>query len=173
MKRAHALAFLAATALSVMVGIGSFVTFEYWQTNPQSNLRPEFQLPDVSGHMRSISEWDGQLIVLNFWASWCPPCLREIPLFVQTQRRYAREGVQFVGIAIDRRDAAKTFTEKLGINYPVLFGSMSTLELLQRYGNSTGTLPYTVLIDRNRTIRQTFNHEVDQAAIETAIRQLL
>jgi len=112
--------------------------------------RPDFSLPDLDGFPREISEWDGHTLVLNFWASWCVPCRREMPAFVELQREYADRGVQFIGVAVDRRPAVEEFLQELGvtINYPILIGEDDAIEIAQAYGNSLGVLPYTVLVDR-------------------------
>lgn len=110
--------------------------------------RPVFSLPDTSGQTRSVQEWDGKVLVINFWATWCPPCREEIPEFVALQRKYAGRGLQFVGIAIDEREAVVPFMEAVGINYPVLLGQLTGVELSRDYGNRWGALPYTAVIDR-------------------------
>jgi len=114
--------------------------------------RPEFTLPDPSGEMRSVSEWDGKLLVINFWATWCPPCLEEIPMFVDLQARHAGDGLQFVGIAIDQRENVVEFMRGQEMNYPVLLGQMGAIEVGKRYGNRLGALPYTVVVGRDGRI---------------------
>ncbi len=108
--------------------------------------RPDFALPDYEGRMRRISEWDGKLLVLNFWATWCPPCLDEIPGFISLQSRYANRGVQFVGVAVDERENVVAFAKEVGLNYPSVQHPVATLDLMRAYGNTAGGLPYTVLV---------------------------
>jgi thiol-disulfide isomerase/thioredoxin len=108
--------------------------------------RPDFALPDYEGRMRRISEWDGKLVVLNFWATWCPPCVHEIPEFIALQTRYANRGVQFVGVAVDERDNVVAFAQEVGLNYPSFQDPVATLDLMRAYGNTAGGLPYTVLV---------------------------
>lgn len=167
---------LALTAiLSLGVGIGGYLGFERWQSASEDavTLRPEFELPNLDGELKSITQWDGQIIALNFWASWCPPCIREIPHFVELQNEYADQGVQFIGVAVDRVEEARRFAEDLGMNYPLMYGVQRAMEVSERYGNVTGTLPYTVLIDRDGAIRDVFPYEVDRETIEAAIKKLL
>lgn len=111
-------------------------------------VRPEFSLADVHGVPRSVSEWDGKVVALNFWATWCPPCRKEIPEFVELQARYGERGLQFVGIALQRPEDVLSFMEEYRMNYPVLAGEMEVIRLAERYGNRIGALPYTVIIDR-------------------------
>ena len=137
--------------------------------------RPDFRLKDVDGLPRQASEWDGHPLIVNFWASWCLPCRREIPTFIRLQRRYAASGLRFIGIAIDERDAVRTYAEGLGIdfNYPVLVGADEAIEVARAYGNETGILPYTVAIDRTGHIVQVQFGEFPKKDIEPLIQTLI
>ena len=99
-------------------------------------LRPAFSLPDVSGQMQDVSQWDGQLLVINFWATWCAPCRHEIPIFVELQTLYAERGLQFVGIAIDDPASINEFAAEVGMNYPACTGSWTRW----MYPNNTATV---------------------------------
>jgi len=136
-------------------------------------LRPDFSLPDINGKTRNISEWNGQVVALNFWATWCPPCLEEIPEFVALQNKYAGQGLQFVGIALQSADEVTDFVNSQGINYPVLVGGMDVISLAERLGDETGTLPYTVIIDRNGKIKFINNGQLDGDQAEQVIKSLL
>lgn len=114
--------------------------------------RPDFSLPDLEGKERHISEWDGQVVALNFWATWCPPCLKEIPEFIALQAKYADQGLQFIGIALQQAEDVTDFVQSHGMNYPVLVGEMAVIKLAKDYGNHIGALPYTVIIDRQGQI---------------------
>ncbi len=111
--------------------------------------RPEFTLPDLDGRRRSITEWDGKVVALNFWATWCPPCLKEVPEFVSLQEKYRAQGLQFIGIALQKPEEVREFVAEHGVNYPILAGELEVIKLAEAYGNSIGALPYTVIIDRN------------------------
>jgi thiol-disulfide isomerase/thioredoxin len=115
---------------------------------PVSEL-PVFSLPDLQGHTRISTEWLGQVLVVNFWATWCPPCRREMPLFVDLQERFGTRGLQFVGIAIDEPQPVKKFAESIGVNYPILLGETEAISLSQSLGNRFGSLPFTVVFDRS------------------------
>lgn len=111
-----------------------------------------FTLPELDGKKHALEEWRGKVIVLNFWATWCPPCREEIPLLVKLQKKYGEDGLQVIGVAIDNKTAVMLFRQSAGMNYPILMGDDDTLQLLARYGNSTGSLPYSVVIDRTGSI---------------------
>ena len=135
--------------------------------------RPDFRLPDLDGVMREAAEWDGKVLVVNFWATWCAPCRREMPGFVTLQEQYGERGLQFVGIAMDERDAIAKFVKAIGVNYPTLVGDMAALELTRRYGNRLGTLPYTVIVDRQGTLVFAKGGELDRRQAEAAILSFL
>lgn len=134
--------------------------------------RVDFTLPDLEGRQRSLSEFDGRIVVVNFWATWCPPCRQEIPDFVKLQEKYAASNVQFIGVAMDRIDHVREFLKQTPINYLVLVGD-ETGTITRQYGNGMVVLPYTVVIDRGGRIaavrRGVFRHD----DLEKTLRALL
>ena len=138
-------------------------------------LRPAFSLADRFGLRHNISEWDGRVVALNFWASWCGPCRREIPMFIDLQQRYGSRGLQFVGIAVDRDPEVAAFLGRLRIefNYPLLIGTDEAISVARAYGNDLGILPYTVLIDRTGHIAHLQFGEFERADAERLIEGLL
>jgi len=144
------------------------------QGNPvNGERRPDFSLPDIEGRMHDISEWDGQVVALNFWATWCRPCLREIPAFVALQQEYAGRGLQFVGIALQEPAELPGFIEEHGINYPILAGEEEVARIARRYGNDIGALPYTVFINRQGHIVHVQYGELPSDLAEHIISVLL
>lgn len=138
-----------------------------------AGLRPAFWLPDSEGVRRGIDEWDGKVLVVNFWATWCPPCLHEIPGFIALQEQYADRGVQFLGVAIDDGEKVRAFAMEMGINYPTLHGQMDAIEVMTAYGNKSGGLPYTVVIDRSGQIVARHPGVLEQDAAAALLEQLL
>lgn len=136
-------------------------------------MRPDFSLPDINGKLRHISEWDGRVIVLNFWATWCPPCMQEIPEFMALQDKYAKQDLQFVGIALQNTEEVTEFVKDKGINYPVLVGGLGVANLAERLGDDTGTLPYTVIIGRDKRISFIKNGRLPSKQAEQIINSLL
>ena len=106
----------------------------------------EFALPDLEGKSHNIKEWRGNLILLNFWATWCPPCHEEMPLLTAMQDRYGSQGLQIIGVAIDRAEAVNEYRRTMRINYPILLGGYDAGDILAQYGNTKGALPYSVFI---------------------------
>ena len=110
---------------------------------------PDFSFPDSDEKTHSISEWHGKTLVINFWATWCQPCLKEIPEFMQLQTQYAKKNVQFIGIAIDELAVVTRYKNTVNMNYPVLISSeWDGFNLAQQLGNSSNTLPYTVVVNQ-------------------------
>ena len=109
------------------------------------------------------------MVVLNFWATWCPPCRREIPDFISLQAAFGPKGLQIVGIALDEPEKVKAFSREAGINYPVLLG---TEEITVRYGGISG-IPTTFIIDRDGNIVTSFEGQAPRDVFEHEIRKVL
>ncbi len=135
--------------------------------------RPAFSLLDTDGVAQDVSQWDGKLLVLNFWATWCAPCRQEIPIFIELQRKYQARGLQLVGIAIDHPDPVREFYSEMGMNYPSLHGQGDAIEVGKLYGNNIGGLPYTVVIARDGRVLLAKSGAFERAEIEQAIQQYL
>jgi thiol-disulfide isomerase/thioredoxin len=105
------------------------------------------QLPDLSGKLHSLKEWQGKILIINFWATWCPPCLEEIPAFMALQKQYANKNVQFVGIAIDDNAAVAAYNAQANMNYPVLIAENSGIEISKPWGNVISSVPFTVILN--------------------------
>ncbi|MEA3638425.1 MAG: TlpA disulfide reductase family protein [Lamprobacter sp.] len=174
---------LAVTVLAGSVSIGLALFGERWfeiadqetesrRRSPQQGLLdslPDLRLPTLDGRELSSHHWAGKVVVLNFWATWCAPCLREIPLLDAWQQTYGHQGLQVVGIAIDRPDEVAAFLEDNVLNYPILIGKRDSVELARALGNRTGGLPFTVGFDPLG--RRIFSHtgELDARVLETEV----
>ena len=103
---------------------------------------------DLDGRSRSLGEFQGRIVVLNFWATWCAPCREEMPGFQRLQGRWPGQ-VQFVGISADDASKVAAFARGLGVTYPLWVGGDEVAELSKRLGNRGSVLPYTVVLDRS------------------------
>jgi thiol-disulfide isomerase/thioredoxin len=114
------------------------------ETIEQIDALPAFSYPDLSGRERQSEEFSDKVVVLNFWATWCPPCRKETPEFVALQNEFA-EQVQFIGIAIDDEEAVREFADSYSVNYPILLGDMAAVAMSRSLGNRYEGLPFTVV----------------------------
>ncbi|KPK09347.1 MAG: hypothetical protein AMJ64_00415 [Betaproteobacteria bacterium SG8_39] len=130
-------------------------------------------LPDVAGRTRRLSEWHGKVVLCNFWATWCAPCREEIPMLIDLRERYAAQGFEVVGIAIDNADKVREFSSKYAISYPVLIAEAKGLDLLRKLGNNAGALPFTVTLDRRGTVLERKLGILRRSDIEPRIKALL
>ena len=115
-------------------------------------LRPDFSLQDSDGTVRSITEWDGRALVINFWATWCPPCRREIPLLNALRKEYAPQGFEVIGVAVDFRDDVIAYMAETPIDYPMLIGEQDGLDAARAFGMETMGFPFTVFTDSRARI---------------------
>jgi len=146
---------------------------KYDPANPiLGQTRPEFAMKDLDGELRNIKEWDGKVVLINFWATWCPPCLREMPYFIELQEKFGEQGFQIIGIAIDDEDAVRAFADDMDINYPIMAGETDTIELSSRYGNRIGGLPYSVFINRKGEITDTITGELHKIKAEEILKKV-
>lgn len=134
---------------------------------------PDFAFTDQHGEERRLSDWNGAVRVVNFWATWCPPCVHEIPMLVAVQESYRARGVRIVGVAVDDPDAAFAMAEELGVNYPTMADSRRTIELVHAYGNRAAALPFTAFVDPQGTIRDRHIGELTLEQTREKIEALL
>ena len=108
----------------------------------------EIAFPDLEGKPHRLTEWKGKVVIVNFWATWCPPCLEEIPEFIKLQNELGAKGLQFIGVLTDdEAEAARDFIKAKPINYPVLDGSIGGRQLTEKLGDSAGVLPISAVFD--------------------------
>ncbi len=130
------------------------------------------RLPDATGSERQLSEWQGKTLVVNFWATWCPPCVDEMPELVELQDDLASQGVQVLGIGIDSPSNIRQFSEKHQISYPLLVSGMAGTDLSREFGNQAGGLPFTVLIDSDGKVRKTYIGRLDLKKLRADLASL-
>ncbi|MCX7631639.1 MAG: TlpA family protein disulfide reductase [Geminicoccaceae bacterium] len=114
----------------------------------QLQTLPDLRLTDLEGHEVRSNAWAGKVLVLNFWATWCPACLEEVPRLVAAQERLRGLGVQFVGVAVDEPEEVRAFVSARPINYPVLIATPEALDTAVQLGNWLEVLPFTAIFDR-------------------------
>jgi peroxiredoxin len=131
--------------------------------------RPDFTLADTHGSHWSATDLNGRPWLVNFWATWCAPCVEEMPMLSRLQQDYEELGLRVVGIALDDPDDAREFADSLSIDYPVLVGLTDVVLVGRKYGNRSGMLPYTVLVDAEGIIRWTHLGALDRENLDQQI----
>ena len=136
-------------------------------TNLAQSL-PSIELPDLSGELRNLEEWSGKPMVINFWATWCAPCLREIPLL----KNFRNENSNFnlIGIAVDRELPVIQYAQDMQIDYPVLIGQMQAMNAAQEFGVNVYALPFTVFTVANGATLGVFTGELHQDQLDKIIK---
>lgn len=139
--------------------------------SPSGKAAPLFTLRDLNGEQVSLSDFKGKVVILDFWATWCPPCVIEIPHFIELYEKYKDQGFAMVGISLDHGGVGvvESFVRKYQINYPIL---MADGQVVKAYGNIT-SIPTTFVIDRQGNIRRMYIGYRDKGVFEADIKALL
>ncbi|HEY8036713.1 MAG TPA: TlpA disulfide reductase family protein [Methylobacter sp.] len=163
---------IIAAILALALGITARHLFPPTENTAPSAL-PGFNLPDLSDQQRNISEWQDKVLVINFWATWCPPCRKEIPDFIALQEQYAAKGVQFIGIALEDKEPVAKYAAESNINYPILLGGDNGIALAQQLGNTVGAVPFTLIVNRQGQIVHRHPGELSKEQLTEIITPLL
>lgn len=132
-----------------------------------------FVLEDMDGKRHALEDYRGKVVLINFWATWCPPCRREIPLLVDIQREFAARNVQVIGIAIDETEAVTEFAARIPFNFPVLVGQQEAVDLANAYLPDFIGLPFTAFADRDGRLVHVHTGELHREQIEAILGSLL
>ena len=140
------------------------------QIAPGALLAASFS--DTAGAPHALGEFQGKVLVLNFWATWCVPCREEMPAFARLQERWRGEGIQFLGLANDDAGKVERFGRELSINYPLWVGGDAVAELSRRLGNQLGVLPHTVIVDRDGRVLTGRVGPYSEAKLDAQLRSI-
>ncbi len=125
--------------------------------------------PDLAGKQQALGQWQGKLLILNFWATWCAPCREEMPALNRLHIKYSAKGLQIVGIAADTANKVSQFANEIGISYVLLADLLSATELSRRLGNRFGLLPHTVVFAPDGKLILTKFGAINEAEFEAII----
>lgn len=140
---------------------------------PSTQAIAEPPLHDLDGKPHTLAEWRGRVVVLNFWATWCPPCREEMPEFSRLQREFGKRGLQFVGVAIDDPEEVRAFLKEHPVDYPILLGDERAPEWADRLGNRLSALPFSVVFDQDGKLIEAHTGVFERKRILEIIQPLL
>jgi thiol-disulfide isomerase/thioredoxin len=130
-----------------------------------------WQTPD--GKSIDTDKWRGKVLVVNFWASWCPPCVEEMPTLDKLQQEFKAQNVLFVGIGIDSPSNIREFLAKTPVSYPIVIGGMEGSNLSKQMGNSQGALPYTIIINSQGKATSSKLGKISEEELRNTIKSAL
>jgi|JRYI01.1.fsa_nt_gb peroxiredoxin len=175
--------FALIAAIALIAGAAGFLTRQHFPARPGATAHEvppaamdalfALELPDTEGRPQPMSQWKGKVVVANFWATWCPPCRKEIPEFAEVSEALAGQPVQFVGISIDSVEKVRAFDDEMDVPYPLLIASHEVLALAAQFGNTAQALPFTVIIDREGQPAHIKLGTLNKAELERRIHPLL
>ncbi|HEU0204150.1 MAG TPA: TlpA disulfide reductase family protein [Burkholderiaceae bacterium] len=153
-----ALILLAVSVVAAAAG----ATVAWWRAAPAETAGPPasaaalfaLTLPDADGRAQALAQWRGNVLVVNFWATWCAPCVEEMPDLNRVRQAYAARGVEVIGLALDQPDKVREFRDQHGLALPLLVAGMAGSDIARQLGNPAGILPYTVLVSPTGEVTQ-------------------
>jgi peroxiredoxin len=135
---------------------------------------PDIRYPDLSGTPQNLQQWKGKVLMLNFWASWCSPCLAEIKHLIAYQERFGADGLQIIGLGLDDTRKLNNVRRSLEINYPLLVADpKQSRSILKAWGDKTGLIPYTVIFNKQGEVVHAHRGILDDQQFETLVKPLL
>ena len=140
---------VGAGGLAAAAGAG-VAWWRYQPHQPQDGamaLLWQQKFANLQGETQGLSQWRGKRLLINFWATWCPPCVRELPLLSEFSTRFSEHGVQVLGLAIDKNEAVQKFLARQPLHFPVLLAMEGGLGLTRALGNTQGGLPFSILLN--------------------------
>ena len=129
--------------------------------------------PDQAGQSQSLKQYQGKIVVLNFWATWCEPCRDEMPELSALYEELKAKNVVVLGVAIDDVNAIKEFTEDTKVSYPLFAGEVGGMEIASQLGNNKGVLPYTVIIKPDGTMDKVYFGRISKAMLTAPLQALM
>jgi peroxiredoxin len=162
---------VALFACSIVLFLSLSNQHDVFKKQEQETKAPQFELRDVSGRNVRLSDYKGKVVLINFWATWCPPCRAEMPDLIRLQREHAKQGLQIIGITYPPQTRARVrrFARSLKVNYPILLGNR---QIKARF-SSDETLPLTVVINRDGTVSEIISGILLREEFDQKIKPLL
>ncbi|WP_374402046.1 TlpA family protein disulfide reductase [Niveibacterium sp.] len=174
-------------AAALIIGVSAIAGYAGWRAQShidQATPAPKvsdgarqqllaLKLPDSDGRPQALQQWQGKVLVINFWATWCPPCRKEMPLLDAAQRKWGGKGVQIVGIGIDEADAVRDYAAANKLSFPLLIGGAELVDLSVALGNAAQGLPFSIVIGPDGRVAQTKLGAFKEDALEKLLQDLI
>ena len=151
----------------IIISLVVFLRFQ--EPQDQTIVMPEFSLENINGEMISIEEYKGKKTLINFWATWCRPCRKEMPMLNGVYLSEDPSEFSVVGIAIDKPERVAQFVAELGIDFPIMIGQSDAYDIMKELGNEALTLPYTILIDNSGEVIWSKNTELKHSDMDEVL----
>lgn len=151
--RSRAAWLLLSGLVALTAACSKFDSTQNAHNGPQASAKFfDAKFKDVNGKIVDLTALRGKTVVVNFWSTWCPPCIEEMPMFDEVQRQWQDKNVIFVGIAADQADNVKAFIKKTPVNYTIVVGGQPSFDLSRELGNRYDAVPFTLMIDPKENI---------------------
>lgn len=162
--------------VAVLFGaLGAYFGLQKWQEKPAADDAPHYffaqTLHDINDNNEKMLKWQGRLLLVNFWATWCSPCVEEMPELSDLQRDQEFKNLQIIGIGIDSSENIRKFAAKYDIGYPIYVAGMGGIELSRKLGNQPGGLPFTVLFGPDGQIKKTYLGRLKMDVVRRDLKQ--
>ena len=151
----------------IIISLVLFLQFQ--EPEDQTIVMSEFSLENINGEMISIEEYKGKKTLINFWATWCRPCRKEMPMLNGVYLSENPSEFSVVGIAIDKPEKVTQFVAELGIDFPIMIGQSDAYDIMKELGNEALTLPYTILIDNSGEVIWSKNTELKHSDMDEVL----
>ena len=152
-----------------LIIISSVLFLQFQEPEDQTIVMSEFSLENINGEMISIEEFKGKKTLINFWATWCRPCRKEMPMLNGIYLSENPSEFSVVGIAIDKPEKVVQFVAELGIDFPIMIGQSNAYDIMKQLGNEALTLPYTILIDDTDEVIWSKNTELKHSDMDEVL----
>ncbi|MBI3712287.1 MAG: TlpA family protein disulfide reductase [Burkholderiales bacterium] len=168
---------IAVLTALLFIALGAVIAHQKFTPTPAKDHAVQqlwaLKLKDSHGKEQALQQWQGKIVVLNFWATWCKPCVQEMPELQALHQELQAKNVQLLGIGIDSPSNISEFAQKHQISYPLFAAGMEGTALSQSFGNQVGGLPYTALVDQDGKIAKTYMGRLNIEDLRRDILNLL
>lgn len=167
---------LAALVALIFASLGAYVAYQKFQAKPPADGAVQkffaLSLKDSQAKPQALRQWESKFIVLNFWATWCKPCVQEMPELEALQKEFQSHNVKLLGLGIDTPSNVADFAQKHHITYPLFAAGLEGTDIASAMGNAVGGLPFTVLITPEGRIVKTYSGRLKMQELKNDIRRL-